>query len=787
MKVSEFNQTMAYLLKPKPKMQVADLVDDLEPGSLKDELLKDFDPSQETYEEYLQRKNLDRPFNAQDGGRVNFADNPLKNFQTVANPNQLGDRFITADLPFDLVKPVEPIAIGQKITPSLLSDLNPNEFKNYISETDLLKLLGYGGGEGPYKESFYRTKYQNKSVYNKLLNIVGEPVVGPKKSGSAFPELYYDKTNLNKKSIEYIMDPKSRVDYKYIGKRGQLVIDDANLKNLFIEKYNEGYGPKHILKVIDPENKLNVTQDKYGQAVAEELIKSNDLIPRKGISQAQKEYHNQKVKNTDLIIEKIGKIYDKSPSGSLERIAHVIAGGKKNFDGASPRQQTEFMTKAGLRSYDFLQYLKGARPSVDKNTNLKIKNKDAIINVLENSKHPIYGIIKEGDVRNFKFAEQDAFFGDKRNTHQYIRRDINKLVSLQAKNVKAKNLFVIDEGPGLTTALKNGLPVLTRFSNLFNKKTNQAKIELDLKLQLAYPVVTNLDTGKQKYTITKVDVEKAKTHKIKGITEKDIGKVINKKDHPFIKAYNKYSKSFSNANKVKTPIFEFGNISDKIDLNNRRLITDEAAKELKKMNKTYGFYMSNMGTDLKLIEERLKEKPLKKSDFSKKAIVFKKMRDSLQDIYNSIPLKGLRVGPSTAAAVLDYNFFTNVMGVPSAEAALGAATWFTKNKDAARRIGDSIIAVTSGTQTVDEFIKANGNLLTEIAKASVESIPVSKDDDVMEERLKQMDEVMTVPNLDKTTATPLYDFANGGRAGFKSGGIALDDIGMQEYTEDYMI
>ena len=70
MKIHEYNEMMAYLLRPKPKMQVADLVDDLEPGSLKDELLKDFDPSQETYEEYLQRKNLDRPFNAQDGGRV---------------------------------------------------------------------------------------------------------------------------------------------------------------------------------------------------------------------------------------------------------------------------------------------------------------------------------------------------------------------------------------------------------------------------------------------------------------------------------------------------------------------------------------------------------------------------------------------------------------------------------------------------------------------------------------------------------------------------------------------
>ena len=133
------------------------------------------------------------------------------------------------------------------------------------------------------------------------------------------------------------------------------------------------------------------------------------------------------------------------------------------------------------------------------------------------------------------------------------------------------------------------------------------------------------------------------------------------------------------------------------------------------------------------------------------------MRDSLQDIYNSIPLKGLRVGPSTAAAVLDYNFFTNVMGVPSAEAALGAATWFTKNPDTARRIGDGIIAVTSGTQTVDEFIKANGNLLTEIAKASVESIPVSKDDDVMSERLKEMDQTMAVPlKTKKAGGGPVY-------------------------------
>ena len=62
------------------KLQVVDLVNDLEPGPLKDEMLKDFDPDQETYEEYLQRKSLgERPFNAASGGRVNLQDgtNPI--------------------------------------------------------------------------------------------------------------------------------------------------------------------------------------------------------------------------------------------------------------------------------------------------------------------------------------------------------------------------------------------------------------------------------------------------------------------------------------------------------------------------------------------------------------------------------------------------------------------------------------------------------------------------------------------------------------------------------------
>ena len=67
MKIAEYNEMMAYLMRPA---QQAKLVDDLEPGSLKDELLKDFDPSQETYEEYLRRKNLDRETLSEGGGQA---------------------------------------------------------------------------------------------------------------------------------------------------------------------------------------------------------------------------------------------------------------------------------------------------------------------------------------------------------------------------------------------------------------------------------------------------------------------------------------------------------------------------------------------------------------------------------------------------------------------------------------------------------------------------------------------------------------------------------------------
>lgn len=55
------------------KKSQASLIEDLAPGPLRDEYLKDFDPTQETYEEYKRRKSIpmeDRPFNMAEGGVI---------------------------------------------------------------------------------------------------------------------------------------------------------------------------------------------------------------------------------------------------------------------------------------------------------------------------------------------------------------------------------------------------------------------------------------------------------------------------------------------------------------------------------------------------------------------------------------------------------------------------------------------------------------------------------------------------------------------------------------------
>ena len=64
------NPVLRAALQEPRNMAQARLEDDVVPGPLKDEIAGNFDPKQETYEEYLQRINLQRPFNMAEGGQL---------------------------------------------------------------------------------------------------------------------------------------------------------------------------------------------------------------------------------------------------------------------------------------------------------------------------------------------------------------------------------------------------------------------------------------------------------------------------------------------------------------------------------------------------------------------------------------------------------------------------------------------------------------------------------------------------------------------------------------------
>ena len=122
-------------------MNQGGLVDDLEPGALKDELLNDFDPFQETYEEYLQRKRLgERPFNMAEGGQL------VKPSVDGSRPGYQGKDYIK---PEGVGNPAGTI-FGKNLQrlenlKKIIESSNSN-YKKTITATDALKQVGWKNG-----------------------------------------------------------------------------------------------------------------------------------------------------------------------------------------------------------------------------------------------------------------------------------------------------------------------------------------------------------------------------------------------------------------------------------------------------------------------------------------------------------------------------------------------------------------------------------------------------------------------------------------------------------------
>ena len=129
-KWKEFVDEMEFdsMLQQPRTMAQAPIAEDLDPGPLRDEMLKGFDPSQETHEEYLQRINLERPFNAAHGGRSGLQGGQLvRNTVDGSRPGYRGDIEKTKTL--NLIKnSTKPLNLGEK---QLLYKSYDDLFKNY--------------------------------------------------------------------------------------------------------------------------------------------------------------------------------------------------------------------------------------------------------------------------------------------------------------------------------------------------------------------------------------------------------------------------------------------------------------------------------------------------------------------------------------------------------------------------------------------------------------------------------------------------------------------------------
>ena len=653
-----------------------------------------------------------------DGGRADFADNPLKNFN-----------FTVDNIP-EGYKPASELA--EKLGVSY------DTLKSY-------KTL-YGKGQSP--------------TYERILNTIGEPiqVTGFKDAfgGGASYLDYFDLSKLDDEALKTIKERKTMPDR---GGAGVQVLSDENLKQKFIDAYNKGYGGRDIMSVIDPDNTLNVNQEKYGSRVLTELIKNKEITLRSEgeRTKSQEAYFEKNRAPIDLEIEKINKFY--KPGMTLETVT------KKLYPDFTPikdgdnlsviDKKTEQLKNASTRLIDYKAWLKGDRPDSAILDNLNLpKNKQKIIKFIEggqDSKFKRFGGLRE---RQYKFYKLDKLNKKPFGYYDGLNKKLYQLLKNQNLN------YQIEHGGSISQSLKKKIPWVGKFITFMKPKYNAQKIPLDMDTGIlkAYDVLEN-----------------------KNLSTKQ------KKSHPDVISHNKAAKNFMQKTGIKVPIISF----DKKDVNKiieRDDVDPQTKRQVKNTFDKNGWTLINPGDQIEEVIKFVKDNG-KDIPKNRKQIIIQGFRNTISNLFKDAPIpKTVKLPIGATAASLDFMIFNGFLGIPAPEAALGSAQWLLKNPEAAQKIGMAINAVVDGKMTLNEFFDKNSNELGGVFKDLIGidlPDPYSKDDEVGKERLKEMDQAMEVPKLDKTTAAPLYDFANGGRAGFSNGGAAGADENFLKELEFY--
>ena len=238
--VKEHAQMMKYLTRPRDvfpdpsSMDQASLAEELEPGSLKDEMLKDFDPSQETYEEYLQRKNLVRPFNMAEGGQM------VKPSVDGSRPGYGGTR--PADAEFK-----------NKTIPKYAKELETwvkKNIKNYKNLKDIDKMYNDAVkhfSKEPYANQKFGKNFLSESTIKASRLKGGEKVSTFRLGDYAYGDIF--------KLGEQTSDATSKVRYVKDMMTIELINNNPKLKKIFTDYYNGKPINDNDMRIISRFNK----------------------------------------------------------------------------------------------------------------------------------------------------------------------------------------------------------------------------------------------------------------------------------------------------------------------------------------------------------------------------------------------------------------------------------------------------------------------------------------------------------------------------------------------------
>ena len=274
--ITDYLKVFRNINKGPRTMDQASLVDDLEPGALKDEMKGNFDPSQETYEEYLRRINLERPFNMAQGGSAGqlvtpSVDGSRPGYGGYDNvyKNKQGNWVFRQGKGDDVI-----YRSGFK-SAKAASAWGEKEFvkkyalpKKWVSSMELNELINVGTTEGSGSRSpFYQRPDRPNYLRGEAEKLLKPVKVGEGTKGQTFWK------RPNKKQIEYLKKySKAPVITEGLAKNIQIILKNKSIMNGLTGVNKGGRTLPNIDKVIEIFKKEGIRISDAGAANALQKI-----------------------------------------------------------------------------------------------------------------------------------------------------------------------------------------------------------------------------------------------------------------------------------------------------------------------------------------------------------------------------------------------------------------------------------------------------------------------------------------------------------------------------------